>query len=304
MPDDKYTRCPACATVFRVTPAQLALRAGQVRCGQCKTVFDGVAQQVSLSASDRSDAAAQDVAVGPPAPTVSDGPTPDPLPGVSAEISPSGPASSSAEFAAAPPADRFAPATTTTRRARIALYLVAIVLLLMLVAAQATYHFRDSIVTFWPATRPTFERFCEAVGCAIRPLRDAAMSHLSIEASDLQADPAHRGLLILTATLRNRATWSLAYPHLELTLTDAQDRVVVRRALAPADYAGGTADLEKGIAAKRGGCRQDLHRCQCDDAGRLPAVHVLSVIEVRLGRANVAGASFRCAHPPSFGVSK
>jgi len=33
-----------------------------------------------------------------------------------------------------------------------------------------------------------------------------------------------------------------------LTLTDAQDRVVVRRALAPPDYAGGTADLQKGIA--------------------------------------------------------
>ena len=83
---------------------------------------------------------------------------------------------------------------------------MAIVTLLVLVAAQATYHFRDSIVTFWPVTRPAFERFCEAAGCAIRPLRDAAMSHLSIEASDLQADPAHRGLLILTATLRNRAT--------------------------------------------------------------------------------------------------
>ena len=74
------------------------------------------------------------------------------------------------------------------------------------------------------------------------------MSHLSIEASDLQADPAHRGLLILTATVRNRAEWSLAYPHLELTLTDAQDRIVVRRVLAPADYAGGTADLQRGIA--------------------------------------------------------
>jgi hypothetical protein len=73
------------------------------------------------------------------------------------------------------------------------------------------------------------------------------MSYLSIESSDLQADPAHRGLLILTATVRNRATWPLAYPHLELTLTDAQDRIVVRRALAPADYAGGTADLAHGI---------------------------------------------------------
>jgi len=249
MPDDKYTRCPACATVFRVSLAQLALRGGQVRCGQCKTVFDGVAQQVALSSSDLPVVAAQDAAVCPlPLPT-SDGPAPDPLPEMSVELSPAAPASSSAELVAAPAADRFAPPTTTSRRTRIALYLVTILLLLVLVAAQATYHFRDSIVTFWPVARPSFERFCEAVGCAIRPLRDAAMSHLSIEASDLQADPAHRGLLILTATLRNRATWSLAYPHLELTLTDAQDRVVVRRALAPADYAGGTADLQKGIAS-------------------------------------------------------
>ena len=48
MPEEKYTRCPVCATVFRVTAEQLAMRAGQVRCGQCKTVFDGSARQVSL----------------------------------------------------------------------------------------------------------------------------------------------------------------------------------------------------------------------------------------------------------------
>ena len=75
------------------------------------------------------------------------------------------------------------------------------------------------------------------------------MRHLSIEASDLQADNAHRGLLILTATLRNRAAWPVAYPYLELTLTDAQDRVVVRRALTPAEYAGGTADIQRGISS-------------------------------------------------------
>ena len=51
MPDEKYTRCPGCATVFRVMPEQLALRAGQVRCGQCKTVFDGIAQEVSLASA-------------------------------------------------------------------------------------------------------------------------------------------------------------------------------------------------------------------------------------------------------------
>ena len=125
----------------------------------------------------------------------------------------------------------------------------AIVLLLLMVAAQAAYHFRDSLVAFWPVTRPAFERLCEIASCAIRPLRDAAMSHLSIESSDLQADAAHKGLLILTATVRNRASLPLAYPSLELTLTDAQDQVVVRRVLAPTDYAGGTTDLSRGIPA-------------------------------------------------------
>ena len=88
-------------------------------------------------------------------------------------------------------------------------------------------------------------RLCAVVGCAIRPLREIA--GLSIDASDLQADPAHKGLLVLTATVRNRASYPVAFPHLELTLTDAQDQVVVRRALAPAEYAGGTADVGAGI---------------------------------------------------------
>jgi hypothetical protein len=73
------------------------------------------------------------------------------------------------------------------------------------------------------------------------------MNYLSIESSDLQADPAHRGLLILTANVRSHAPWALAYPYLELTLTDANDEVVVRRALGPTDYAGGTADIGGGI---------------------------------------------------------
>jgi predicted Zn finger-like uncharacterized protein len=41
------TRCPSCATAFRVLPGQLAARGGQVRCGKCNTVFDGIAALVN-----------------------------------------------------------------------------------------------------------------------------------------------------------------------------------------------------------------------------------------------------------------
>ena len=75
---------------------------------------------------------------------------------------------------------------------------------------------------------------------------------LAIEASDLQADPAHKGLLILSASIRNRMPYPLAYPYLELTLSDIekqtqQDVVVVRRAFAPQEYVSGAANLDSGI---------------------------------------------------------
>jgi predicted Zn finger-like uncharacterized protein len=263
MSGEKFTRCPGCSTVFRVTPAQLALRGGQVRCGQCKTVFNGIDQQVSLAVPNGAEAPLGEAALGPPTLTLRNAasleapiaPPPSPVggaPGIAA-VPAAGAASASAAAATptvadAPPLDRFGPRATASARGRTIAYVAAIIALLLLMAAQTAYHFRDSIVTFWPVTRQAFERVCDVAGCAIRPLRDAAMSYLSIESSDLQADQAHRGLLILTATVRNRASWPLAYPYLELTLTDAQDRIVVRRALTPADYAGGTADVAHGIA--------------------------------------------------------
>lgn len=42
----QLTRCPNCATTFRVSDAQLALRGGRVRCGNCSFVFNALACQV------------------------------------------------------------------------------------------------------------------------------------------------------------------------------------------------------------------------------------------------------------------
>lgn len=36
------TRCPSCATHFRVTPEQLKARTGRVRCGECQNVFNAL----------------------------------------------------------------------------------------------------------------------------------------------------------------------------------------------------------------------------------------------------------------------
>jgi predicted Zn finger-like uncharacterized protein len=252
MAEEKYTRCPGCHTVFRVTSQQLAMREGQVRCGHCKTVFDGNAERISLApqarAAERDDDAYDEAVRGPPTVTLRHAralhpATPEPD-------------ASGAERVAEPADDnsqisyeeRFAWARPKkSRRAHGAVFGIAIPLLVLALAAQLLFHYRNAVAAHWPATKPALTRVCDLAGCMIGPPRDLAMDYLAINASELVADPAHKGLLILTANVRSTAAWPLAYPHVEFTLTDTNGRVVARRVLAPSDYAGGTADLGAGI---------------------------------------------------------
>jgi predicted Zn finger-like uncharacterized protein len=252
MSEEKYTRCPGCHTVFRVTSEQLAIRAGQVRCGHCKTVFDGVAEQISLAPQPKPPAQddGYDAAVlGPPTVTLRSAQALHP---VAAEpppqrVEPPAPRAPGEEIDEIAYEERFAWSKPRRPQRSNAFYATAIPLLVIALVLQLLFHYRDAVAAHWPAAKPALTRACELVGCAIHPLRDP--QYLSIDASDLQADPAHRGLLILTASVRSRAAWPLAYPHLEFTLTDANNATVVRRVLAPTDYAGGTAELGAGIPA-------------------------------------------------------
>ena len=235
MADEQFTRCPGCKTVFRVTAAQLELRDGQVRCGHCRTVFDGRAELISLAPPPADqEQEVDELALGPPTVTLRSARALDPPPPAPSE--------------AAPAIDYENRFSDERRPSRVwtALGWIAMPVLVAGLLLQAVFHFRDALATHLPSTKPLLARTCALAGCTVRPLRDVAA--LSIEASDLQADPAHRGLLILTATIRNRASYAIGYPYLELTLTDAQDQVVVRRALAPADYVSGTANTPAGIA--------------------------------------------------------
>ena len=250
--EEKYTRCPGCRTVFRVTPAQLALRAGQVRCGHCRTVFDGTAGLIQLAPIGDARAIDED-ANGPLTVTLRNAHALEPV-SATPQASPPIPPVAVAKAPIAADEDeevdydhRFAWDRPKKRsRSRTTVYVIAMIALTLAFVGQLAWQYRDYLAAHVPATRPAMTRLCALVGCAVRPLREIA--GLSIDASDLQADPAHKGLLVLTATVRNRAGYPVAFPHLELTLTDAQDQIVVRRALAPAEYAGGTADVGAGIA--------------------------------------------------------
>lgn len=240
MTEELFTRCPGCKTVFRVTEAQLNLRAGQVRCGHCRTVFNGRDELIVLDPPAPDEVPEEDELLkGPPTVTLRSAHALDTPPAREEPPAPHFAADYENRFAWERP--------NRSSRAGKLLGAIAIPVLAIALVLQALFHFRDALAAHLPSARPALLRACAVVGCTIRPLRD--VSALSIEASDLQADPAHRGLLILTATIRNRASYPIGYPYLELTLTDAQDAVVVRRALTPVEYVSGAMSTGAGIPA-------------------------------------------------------
>lgn len=283
------THCPFCATRFRVHAEQLSARAGQVRCGSCGRVFDALAhlkeeiapvlapQPAPRFEALRADAGAPETA---PEAELADAADYGVIRPESARIEAAVVAVEPAErtettqYAAAAPQAASLLASAATEPMKVEVETVAgasafdfgpiaaaapakrmrrwpwslgALLLLLLLLAQAAYHYRSAIILLFPESKPYAVALCAALGCEL-PL-PRRIDLLSIEASDLQADLTNPNVMVLSATIKNRAIFNLQHPLLELTLTDAQDQPVVRRVLEPRDYLGKTVNIQPGFAA-------------------------------------------------------
>lgn len=243
------TRCPSCGTAFRVTPEQLKARAGKVRCGHCQAIFNALEslQDAPAAVETPQPAAAASAAAPPPSesttiPAVSDGTPPASTEAAEPEAVAAGSADillesiPAAEKAAAVPPGAAAYA-----------WGAAGVLALGLLLGQLVYVFRAELALAWPEWRPQLEAFCRQFECEIPLPRKPDL--VSIEASDLHPDPQRNALLVLSATLKNRAAFAQEYPLLEVTLTDTHDQPMIRRVFAPAEYLAEGANVRAGFPA-------------------------------------------------------
>ena len=283
------TRCPECATAFRVAPAQLSARGGRVRCGSCANVFNGVAHLLLEPQRPEPDEPSPQIglfdqrewpAAGSGAASVQRGQRDDADPTPPPQAHPVPPAAAAIAappiVSSAPPAETIAPAA------------------LKVLLAPEVPSSRDSLRAGAPALpeflaeRPVRREFRFAWGLlsliAIAVLAGQVLFHfrteaaalfpelrpqleigcemldcelrlpqrvelLSIESSDLQADASRANVLVLNAVVRNRAPFPQEFPSLELTLNNERDETVVRRVLSPADYLAGRRGPSGGIAA-------------------------------------------------------
>lgn len=234
----RVTSCPACATSFHVKPEQLSMHHGDVRCGKCNHVFNALDRLAEAPE-------AADLLPAQPAPIIT-------------------PAASSAETAAFNITDfNTAPASAETpkfvadvaskaklqsrvrHRSHTWAWACLALLLLLLAVTQTSYYLRTPIATHWPALKPYLVKACDLVNCTVGLPKNA--DQLVIDDSDLQEDAEHQGLIHLSSTLINHAPFAQAYPLLELTLTDTNDKPLLRRSFTPSEYLPTRTDISKGI---------------------------------------------------------
>ncbi len=128
----------------------------------------------------------------------------------------------------------FAPFSAPDGKAARWPFILAALLLGLALAGQLLFRFRSEIAITAPSLRPALEAFSQVFNANLPLPRHVEL--VSIEASDLQNDPARGNLLVLNATLRNRANYGQAYPSLELSLTDTADAAIARRVFPPNEY--------------------------------------------------------------------
>lgn len=263
------TRCPACRTMFKVVPDQLRISEGWVRCGQCDEIFDASANmqdplavealpsepvdiELEMTATPAEGVAAPDAASDRSPPMEAEPFPVEPEPGavpasesvwhsegpetaVLTDVWDSTPRSETTD-STEPVAPSFMRKTrdrtkTGVRPRRRVLWLVAATVLSLTLFVQLFAHERDKIAVVAPGFKPVVEAVCVLMQCSVAPWRQIESVLIdSSSFSKLRAD-----VYRLSLTFKNTAERDVALPALELSVTDTQDQVLIRRVFLAGD---------------------------------------------------------------------
>ncbi len=257
-----YTQCPECLSVFSLDAQTLAMAHGHVVCGHCSASFGSLATLteqlppepfVELSVNEPAlEPPLLDLVVYRPQPepavVLSDGP-------VAASTPRSG------DFAQLVFAPRFvrerhahrgreqkranAHRTRAGSGVRHWPWVLVCTLLLSLLLAQLAWVQRDALIRN-PAVGGWLRSSCAVLHCRL-PLVSAP-TRLRLLASNVQANPGVPDSLMISASVRNEASFAQPYPVVTITLSDAQGQRLAMRRLQPWEYLDDRAILRRGLA--------------------------------------------------------
>lgn len=127
------------------------------------------------------------------------------------------------------------------------LWLAGTFILLVIAAAQSIYFLRDDIAIYYPNVKPILVKACQQLACSVNLPKQIEL--IVIDDSDMQEDKNIEGVMHLSSSLINKAGFNLAYPNLELTLTDVEDNPTLRRVFTPTEYLPANTNVALGLKA-------------------------------------------------------
>jgi len=99
--------------------------------------------------------------------------------------------------------------------------------------------------------RPLLSTLCGALHCDL-PVWHEPTAFTMLD-RDVRPAPGETGVLRIQASFRNDARWDQAWPWLQLSLSDADGRVIGSRVFAPAEYLGHAPDPTQTLAPGQSG---------------------------------------------------
>lgn len=269
------TSCPQCDTQFLLNNELTAAYGGKVQCGSCEHVFNASDRLTEVdddtSSADEYQAAIETTPAEntppvnplPPVETAQFDTDPD-LTATKETLAPQvrstnlngdvdyiigQPAATvnpTAEKEAAPEAVLNLDGVNKRPRQHSFLSILISLLLLLVFIGLSVYFLRGKIASEYPQLKPALERICKKLSCTIDLPKNLGL--ISIGNSDMQEDDAYQAVINLSSSLQNNATYSQAYPNIELTLTDSDDTPVIKKLIKPKDYLVSKKKLAQGLA--------------------------------------------------------
>jgi|TARA_B110000208_G_C11801092_1_gene442467 predicted Zn finger-like uncharacterized protein len=257
------TSCPQCDTQFLLNDELIAAYGGKVQCGSCEHVFNASDRLTEVD-DDVSSADEYKVAIEttpaentppvnrlPPVETAPLDTDPDLTASKETLIDyiigqPAATVNPTAEKEAAPEAVLNLDGVNKKPRQHSFLSILISLLLLLVFIGLSVYFLRGKIASEYPQLKPALERICKKLNCTIDLPKNLGL--ISIGNSDMQEDDDYQAVINLSSSLQNNATYSQAYPNIELTLTDSDDTPVIKKLIKPKDYLVSKKKLAQGLA--------------------------------------------------------
>jgi len=238
-----YTQCPECLTIYKVAAETIGQGHGAARCGHCAATFD-----VLRSLAD----ALPDESLGQlPLHHIDSVPPQLAVPALRPQGAQQSLLFDPDERMRRPSTPR--PATpafarrsaTAYRSARNWPWLLGGALLALSLLAQIGYAKRAPLLDD-SSLRPWFDRVCETFGCRLPLRHDPAQ--LALLSRDIRPHPSVPNGLIISASLRNNAAFTQAFPEVDIVLSDLDENRVAMRRFHPQEYLGDARTIASGMA--------------------------------------------------------